>query len=177
MQRWYTIVNAGVSLPTGKIETPRFRPELQDGNLVPMSRLQRGSGTLDPLIGASINRRFGTVTFFNSAAARWPLSENEEGLRTGQSAEFNTGVARALGTHRLTGFARLGWLHREQDIFRGTPVLVGGGDWVYLTPGVGAQIGKGINVQAEVKFPIYRALTNKQLDSSAVFQFGISRAF
>ncbi len=40
-----------------------------------------------------------------------------------------------------------------------------------------AQIGKGINVQAEVKLPIYRSLANKQLDSRAAFQFGISRAF
>ncbi|MGQ0733357.1 MAG: hypothetical protein ACT4QD_06825 [Acidobacteriota bacterium] len=177
IKRWYAIVNAGLSLPTGKTETPRFRPELANGNLVPVSRLQRGSGTVDPLIGASVNRRLGAFTFFNSAAARLPVTENDVGLRTGQSAEFNTGVARALGTHRVTGFARLGWLHREQDVFLGTPVLVGGGDWVYLTPGIAAQVGKGINVQAEVKFPILRTLANRQLDSSAVFQFGISRAF
>lgn len=87
------------------------------------------------------------------------------------------GGARELGTHRLTGLARLGWLHREQDAFRGTPVLVGGGNWLYLTPGVAAQIGKGINVQAEVKLPVYRSLANRQLDSRAVLQFGISRAF
>jgi hypothetical protein len=37
----------------------------------------------------------------------------------------------------VTGLARIGWLHRQQDVFRGTPVLVGGGDWLYLTPGIG----------------------------------------
>ena len=62
-------------------------------------------------------------------------------------------------------------------MFRGTPVLVGGGNWIYATPGVGILVGKGINVQAEVKLPLYRSLANKQLDSSAVFQFGVSRAF
>ena len=55
-------------------------------------------------------------------------------------------------------FARLGWLHRSQDVFRGTPVLVGGGNWIYATPGVGILVGKGINVQAEVKLPLYRSL-------------------
>ena len=54
---------------------------------------------------------------------------------------------------------------------------MGGGNWFYLTPGIAAQIGKGINVQAEVKVPLYRSLANKQLDSSAIFQFGVSRAF
>jgi hypothetical protein len=32
-------------------------------------------------------------------------------------------------------------------------------------------------VQAEVKLPLYRSLANKQLDSRAIFQFGVSRAF
>ena len=56
-------------------------------------------------------------------------------------------------------------------------VLVGGGDWIYVTPGLGVLVGKGVNVQAEVKVPLYRSLSNKQLDSRAIFQFGVSRAF
>jgi hypothetical protein len=68
-------------------------------------------------------------------------------------------------------------LNRTQDHFEGTPVLVGGGNWVHVAPGLAVQVGKGINVQAEVKVPVYRSLANKQLDSSAIFQFGISRAF
>jgi hypothetical protein len=174
---WNSVLTAGVSLPTGRTETPRFAPELENGSLVPMSRLQRGSGTVDPLLGVSLDRRIKFGTFFGSVATRLPLSENGTGLRTGASWEANTGLARELGTHRLTGFARIGWLHRNQDVFEGTPVLVGGGDWLYATPGLAALVGKGVNVQAEVKLPIYRALNNRQLDSRAVFQFGVSRSF
>ena len=177
VRRWYPVVNVGTSVPTGRTETPRFRSELQDGSLVPMSRLQRGSGTVDPLVGGHIGRRFGKATVFGSVAARIPLYENGDGLQTGASAETNVGVARELGHHRITGLARVGWLHRQQDTFRGTRVLVGGGNWLYVTPGIGVLVGKGVNVQAEVKLPLYRSLSNKQLDSSAVFQFGISRAF
>ena len=90
---------------------------------------------------------------------------------------MNSGVARGLWTPRIVGFGRLGWLHRQQDAFEGTPVLVGGGHWVYLTPGVAVVVGKGLNLQAEVKLPVYRSLANRQLDSSAIFQFGLSRAF
>jgi hypothetical protein len=177
IRQWYPVVNFGTSIPTGRTETPRFRAELQDGSLVPMSRLQRGSGTVDPLVGANIGRRFGKLTAFGSIAARLPWYENDDGLRTGGSSETNIGVARELGTHRVTGLARFGWLHRRQDTFRGTPVLVGGGNWLYVTPGVGVLVGKGINVQVEIKVPLHRSLSNRQLDSRAIFQFGVSRAF
>lgn len=177
IRRWYPLLNFGASLPTGKTEQPRFRPELENGSLVPMSRLQRGSGTFDPVFGASLTRGMNPWTLFASVAARTPLRENDEGLRTGASVEVNSGIARYAGTHRISVFGRLGWLHRQQDVFRGTPVLVGGGNWIYATPGVAILAGKGVNVQAEVKLPLYRSLANTQLDSAAIFQFGISRAF
>lgn len=177
MKKWYVVTTFGASLPTGKTETPRFKTDLVNGSLVPTSRLQRGSGTWDPLLGASITRKFEIGTVFGSVAARLPLRANSEGLRTGRSSELNTGIAREVFTTRISAFARLGWLHRSQDQFQGIPVLVGGGNWLYLSPGVAAQVGKGINVQAEVRLPVRRALANKQLDSPAIFQFGISRSF
>lgn len=177
IRRWYPLLNVGISLPTGKTETPRFRPELDNGSLVPLSRLQRGTGTFDPIFGASITKARQPWTYFGSVAARTPVYENGDGLRTGASAEINAGVARYAGTHRVTVFGRVGWLARAQDVFRGTPVLVGGGNWLYATPGVGVLVGKGINVQAEVKIPVYRSLSNKQLDSAAVLQLGVSRGF
>jgi len=177
VKRWYPVLNFGTSLPTGRTEAPRFRSQLDNGSLVPTSRLQRGSGTVDPIFGASLNKGRDPWTYFNSVAARLPLYENSDGLRTGGSFEINSGVARYAGTHRVAVFGRVGWLHRQQDVFRGTKVLVGGGNWIYATPGIGILARKGLNVQAEVKVPLYRSLTNKQLDSSAIFQLGISRAF
>ena len=174
---WNATASAGLSLPTGRTETPRFAPDLENGSLVPRSRLQRGSGTFDPLAGISLERRLGFGTFFGSVAGRLPFTQNDTGLRTGASWESNVGLAHELGTHRLSGFARVGWLHRSQDVFNGTPVLVGGGDWVYVTPGLAAQVGMGINVQAELKLPVYRALPNRQLDSRVIYQFGVSRSF
>jgi len=81
------IFNAGTSLPTGRTEQPRFRAETEDGSLVPMSRLQRGSGTVDPLFGMNISHRVARVTLFSSLAARTPLYENDFGLRTGSAWE------------------------------------------------------------------------------------------
>ena len=177
VKRWTPLLNVGVSLPTGRTEQPRFRPELQDGNLVPLSRLQRGSGTVDPILALNLTWGNDPWTRFVSVAARTPLYENSDGLRTGAVTEISAGAARYTRIRKIGIFGRASWLHREQDVFRGTPVLVGGGDWIYLTPGIGVLVGKGVNVQAEVKLPLYRSLANKQLDSRAVYQIGVSRAF
>ena len=174
---WYFTVNGGVSLPTGKIERPRFRAELADGDLVPISRLQRGTGTYDPIVGLTMNRLVGRVfppgvRVFVSSAARVPVSENEFGMRTGASWEIGAGGSREIKWHRLIGIGRLSWLHRERDESNGTPILVGGGNWLYLAPAVAVALGK-FNVQAEIKFPLYRDLANRQLDASRSFQVGV----
>ena len=177
VKRWTPLLNFGVSLPTGRTEQPRFRPELDEGNLVPMSRLQRGSGTVDPIVGLNLNWGSDPWTRFVSMAARMPLHENGDGLRTGASIEISAGTARYTRVRKVGVFGRASWLHRRQDVFRGTPVFVGGGNWIYFTPGLGVLVGKDVNVQTEVKLPLYRSLSNKQLDSRAIFQLGVSRAF
>ena len=182
---WNLTLNGGISLPTGKSERPRFREELSEGSLVPVSRLQRGSGTYDPLLGISANRVFMGILppgtrVFASAAGRVPLSENAFGLRTGASWEVGGGGSRELRQeglgHNVIGIVRLGWLHRQQDVFEGTPVLVGGGDWVTIAPAVAAAFGTW-TVQAEVKVPLWRSLANRQLDSSRTIQVGLVKAF
>jgi hypothetical protein len=177
VRRWSWTLNAGVSVPTGSTRKPRFRSELQNGSLVPMSRLQRGSGTWDPIIGAAAERPVGGGRWINSVAARIPLVANADGLQTGASWEIASGWAHTVRTHRIMAYTRGDVLHREQDVFNGIPVLVGGGNWLYVSPGAAVMVGKGINVQAEVKLPVYRHLANRQLDSRAIFQFGVSRSF
>ena len=175
--RWSWTINAALSLPTGATRAPRFRTELDNGSLVPLSRLQRGSGTVDPIIGFAAERPLYGGRWVSSFAARTPVAENADGLRVGASSELGTGWAHIIKTHRVMAFGRMDWLHRQQDVFEGTPVLVGGGHWLSVTPGVAVLVGKGINVQAEVKVPVYRDLANRQLDSRATFQFGVSRSF
>jgi hypothetical protein len=175
--RWSWTWNGGLSLPTGQTRAPRFRSELSDGSLVPLSRLQRGSGTIDPVFGFSAEHPLKGGRWVNSVAARVPVAENRDGLRVGASWELGAGWAHIVKTHKVMAFGRVDWLHREQDVFNGMPVLVGGGHWLYLTPGVAVMVGRGVNVQADVKLPIYRDLANRQLDSHAILQVGVSRAF
>ena len=175
--RWSWTANLALSIPTGATRRPRFRDELEDGSLVPLSRLQRGTGTWDPVFGIAAEHPAGGGRWVTSFAARTPLTESNEGLRTGSSWEVGSGWAHTVKTHKVMAYGRIDWLHREQDVFRGTPVLVGGGDWLYASPGVGVLVGRGVNVQVDVKLPVYRQLANRQLDSRAILQIGVSRSF
>ena len=174
---WMTTWNVGASLPTGKTEPPRFQSELTDGSLVPVSRLQRGTGTFDPLIGVTVSRIVKGIfppgiRVMANGAARIPFYENEHGLRTGASWEVSGGASREVKYHWVVAIGRLSWLHREQDVFNGVPVLVGGGDWLLLTPGV-AVSHRAFTFQGEVRLPLYRSLANRQLDSGYSVQAGM----
>jgi hypothetical protein len=175
--RWGWTVNAAFPMPTGATRASRFRNELDAGSLVPLSRLQRGTGTWDPVFGVSLERAVAGGRWVSSAAVRTPIGENRDGLRTGASWELGSGWAHTVKTHKVMAFARVDWLHREQDAFRGTPVLVGGGDWIYASPGIAVMVGRGVNVQADMKVPVYRNLANRQLDSRTILQPGVSRSF
>ena len=173
---WALTFNGGVSLPTGKTEQPRFRIEMEDESLVPVSRLQRGTGTVDPIFGVSANRVIMSILppgirVFVSGAARVPVAENTWGLRTGASWEVGGGASREVRWHQLVGIVRVSWLHREQDVFEGTPVLVGGGNWLNLAPALAWGLGD-VTVQGEIRVPLYRNLSNRQLDSAFGFQVG-----
>ena len=175
--RWAWTANAALSMPTGATRAPRFRSELDNGSLVPLSRLQRGTGTWDPVFGVAIERGVLGGRWVTSVAARTPLAENRDGLRTGVSWELGSGWAHTVKTHKVMAYVRGDWLHREQDAFHDVPVLVGGGDWLYASPGLAVMVGRGVNVQADVKLPVYRRLANRQLDSRAILQVGVSRSF
>lgn len=120
------------------------------------------------------------VRMFASAAARVPVARNGHGLRTGASWEIGAGGSRELRQegfgHNVIGIVRLGWLHREQDVFEGTPVLIGGGDWLTIAPALAAAFGT-LTVQVEARVPVWRSLDNRQLDSARMFQVGLVKAF
>ena len=86
-------MNGALSLPTGQTRAPRFRAELDEGSLVPLSRLQRGSGTVNPTFGASAEHPLAGGRWVTSFAARIPVAENADGIGPGSSSELGTGWA------------------------------------------------------------------------------------
>ena len=90
---WSAALRGGVTIPLGKTEENPF--ELGRRGL-PHQHIQFGTGTWDPLAGASLGRRFGEVMTIASVLARLPVSENRHGYRAGRRLSVTTNADRRI---------------------------------------------------------------------------------
>jgi hypothetical protein len=92
--RWTLGASVGLSLPTGRTESDPF--ELGELGL-PHQHIQFGTGTLDPLIGASVSRESGGTSWSASGNARLTLYQNAHEYRAGDRFGLAAGVGRTFG--------------------------------------------------------------------------------
>lgn len=164
---------AGVSVPTGDVKKPDPAIVRRDFSV---SNLQTGTGTFDPVLQARVDLPHGRWTFFSEASAIAPLYENRHDYRTATTLAFSVGAERALGAGlhaRLSAtFQRVG-----TDEFRGDDVGVGGGKWIYVTPGLAWDVSESVTVDAGVRLTAMRDADTKIVDSRAAFQLGVTVRF
>jgi hypothetical protein len=86
-----------------------------------------------PVFGISAERPLAGGRGVTSFAARTPLVENRDRLRVRASSELSAAWAHTVRTHKVIADGCVDWLHR-QHTYHGTPVLVGGGDWLDRRP-------------------------------------------
>lgn len=86
-------LRAGVTIPLGRTEENPF--ELGRRGLT-HQHIQFGTGTWDPLAGASVGRRFGEVVGTASVLARLPVSANDHGYHAGRRVQAAVGADRRL---------------------------------------------------------------------------------
>jgi hypothetical protein len=91
---WSAALRAGITIPLGKTEENPF--DLGRRGL-PHQHIQFGTGTWDPLAGASLGRRFGEVKTSASVLARLPVSENRHRYRPGRRLQVSTSADRRIG--------------------------------------------------------------------------------
>ena len=90
---WSAALRGGITIPLGKTEENPF--DLGRRGL-PHQHIQFGTGTWDPLAGASLGRRFGEVMTSASVLARLPVSENRHGYRAGRRLQLTTNADRRI---------------------------------------------------------------------------------
>jgi hypothetical protein len=90
---WSAALRGGVTIPLGRTEPNPF--ELGRRGL-PHQHIQFGTGTWDPLAGATVGRRFGEVMAMASVLARLPVSENSHGYRAGRRVSVTTSADRRI---------------------------------------------------------------------------------
>jgi hypothetical protein len=90
---WSAALRGGITIPLGKTEANPF--DLGRRGL-PHQHIQFGTGTWDPLAGASLGRRFGEVMTSATVLARLPVSENRHGYRAGRRVQVVTYADRRI---------------------------------------------------------------------------------
>jgi len=166
---------AGVSVPTGDPEEPDPAVATED---VSVANLQTGTGTWDPLVklrfddaGAVAGRD--DVRLWAEAAVRWPLYENEFDYRTGRSLGVTAGAETDLAPGLRANLAAT-FLRNERDEIDGERVAVGGGKWIYLTPGLAYDLSDRLTVEASVRLTAWRDTETKLTDADAAFQVALT---
>lgn len=164
---------AGVSIPTGDVRKPDASIVTRDFSV---SNLQTGTGTIDPVLQARIDVPRGALRFFAEATAIVPLTENRHDYRTGATLAVGAGAELDLGSGlhaRLAAtFQRVG-----NDEFRGDAVGVGGGKWVYVTPGLAWDVSDRATLDVGVRLTALRDADTKIVDSRVAFQAGLTFRF
>lgn len=90
---WSAAVRGGVTVPLGKTEE---NPFARGRRGLPHQHVQFGTGTWDPLAGAGVGRRFGTVMASASVMARLPVAANAHGYRAGRRLQVATSADRRI---------------------------------------------------------------------------------
>jgi hypothetical protein len=170
---WTLGGSVGASIPLGRTEENPFAL----GRLgLPHQHIQFGTGTVDPLLGISFGRAYGTLQLALDGSARLPLHENTHGLRTGDrftgSLHASAPVAgewsasAALTASREQAEKWSGRIEEEGNLGR-TDVMLG--------LGVSRAVHALGAFSASVQIPLLTRSTGEQVKYPVIVAFGWSR--
>jgi hypothetical protein len=106
--------------------------------------------------------------------------DNSDGYRAGHSLVYGGGVRYRLWRSLLPSVGLLA-LHRLNDTKQGAEVSDAGGDWLYLTPGLGYMVLKGplaglsLNIVGQI--PLFQHLNGTQLAEDFSLSFAVAYGF
>ncbi len=168
-------VQFGLKLPTGSF-SDRFRSGPQAGQRVDRG-LQPGSGTTDLLLGlytaGSMGAAFG---YFANALVQQPLAARE-GFRPGTGVNLSAGLRYLPRT--LSVMPQLQLNVRIEGRERGpeADTANSGATFVYLSPGLGFSLRRGLDAFAFVQLPIYQNVNGLQLEPKVYGSLGLRYRF
>lgn len=161
----------GASLPTGRAEAP----VLSMGG-TPISLLQTGTGTIDPVVGASLRVDWGGIAAVLGAHATLPFYENRYDFQAGANVTITPAVE-VKPIRELTVRLGLDIEHAWRDILNDARVTPGGGWRLALHPAIIWQPDDAIRVFVGAQVPFHRDPVNRTLDSDVTWEVGVSITF
>jgi hypothetical protein len=164
----------GLKLPTGRIDQ-NFDSGPGEGQLLDRG-LQLGSGTTDLLAGVSyFSRLTPNLGAFASALIDQPLAERADYLPSA-SVTLNTGL-RLLNETWLTPQLQINTRFDTRERGIEGDANNSGGTFVYLSPGVTAEIGEHLHAFAFVQLPVYQYVNGVQLEPRWLLSTGVTYKF
>ncbi len=175
--RHQTLLNIGVSLPTGETDEEDNTPA---GNIKLPYPMQLGSGTIDPILGITYTHLLDAWSWGTQAKTMLRFGKNNEGYRLGHEHTTTAWAAKNLSP-RVSASLRLDgkfWGNvrgRDKDL---NPMMVPtaradlrGGRRVDAMAGLNG-ILHGHRISAEFGWPVYQDLDGPQLKTDYRFMVG-----
>lgn len=164
-------VRFGVKLPTGDTEVRNEAGELAERSLQP------GSGTTDAIVGLFYQGRSVGFDWFAQARYQRPLSD-DDGYEPGDEFALDLGMSRPL-IGELTGMLQLnlsskGRLREDQAPEHEAD---SGGDFVFVSPGLGYRLFDALQVYGFAQLPVYQDVNGVQLTADWAGVVGVSTRF
>lgn len=164
---------AGLKLPSGDTGVRNDQGELAEITLQP------GTGSVDPLLGATVRGALFDVPVFAGTMLHLPGSDGRYGYRPGTEWVLNAGVAYPFNK-RLDLLAQSNFRYRDRDHVGDAPGVprehTGGEQWA-LSPGLRFKLWEGIALTSFVQVPVVQRVNGIQLVSRWNLWFGISAVF
>jgi hypothetical protein len=160
------------------------------------TEFQPGSGSVDPLLGLAVTRRFGSASLSASVLGVF-TTEGSQDTELGDIRTYNLGYAYRLGGEAprerdaagteagqppKAGTAwdlilELNSVHRQAETIDGTKDPNSGGTRVFLSPGVRATVDEHWSAYASVGFPISEDLNGAEQETDLRAVVGVSWSF
>ncbi len=167
-------VQMGLKLPTGRFHDT-FAAGPQAGE--PVDRgLQPGTGTTDLLLGLYTYGDLGMAWgWFAQSMLQLPMNSRED-FRPGRAVNANAGL-RYGGLGAVTPQLQLNVRAEQRESGTAADVANSGATLVYLSPGLTADLGRGVQAYAFVQVPVHQRVNGLQLEPRSSVSVGLHVAF
>ena len=171
------VLGAGFKAPTGS--TAKTGTVVDAGDqvrAVAERAIQPGSGSWDAILSAYYLQHFGQFATFVNGTVRLPTRDagyefgTESMVNLGASYPVLPGLEAILQLNaRITGRDRS---QEEAELFHQNT----GGEYLFVTPGLRAQVSRDLLLYGFVQMPVYRHVNGNQLTADWSISFGINYA-
>ena len=171
---WIFDLAAGASLPTGAIEDDPFALGAQG---LPHQHIFFGSGTVDPVLGATGYRRSEVMPFVGWLRWSGPIETNSKGYRAGARVSSGLGFSPSFGLERWSFLGQLEVFHEEASRWAGRDARNSGRTDLVANLGAFWSPAEDWTAQLLVRVPDNLEARGGQLDLGPILSFGVTRSW